>query len=73
MEKILEYIKIAFFAIGAALGGFFGGFDGALITLLVFVCLDYFTGLLVGIANKNLSSEIGFRGICKKVLIFALV
>ena len=50
-----------------------GGFDGFLYALIVFVVVDYVTGVMVGILNKELSSQIGFRGIFKKVVIFSLV
>ena len=41
--------------------------------LIAFVVTDYITGLMCAFADRNLSSEIGFKGICRKVLIFALV
>jgi toxin secretion/phage lysis holin len=62
-----------FTAFGAALGAFLGGVDGFLYTLIVFVVVDYVTGFLAAVAEKNLSSEVGFRGIAKKVVIFLLV
>ena len=46
---------------------------GLLYTLLAFVVLDYATGVMAAIADHKLSSAIGFRGIFRKVLIFALV
>ena len=60
-------------AIGGWLGWFLGGVDGFLYTLLAFVIIDYVTGVMCAVADKKLSSEIGFRGIFRKVLIFALV
>ena len=60
-------------ALGGWLGYFLGGMDGLLIALLVFVILDYVTGVMRAIADKKLSSAVGFKGICRKVLIFALV
>ncbi|OQB35277.1 MAG: Holin family protein [Candidatus Hydrogenedentes bacterium ADurb.Bin179] len=50
-----------------------GGIDGLMIALLVFMALDYITGIMCAIADKKLSSEVGFRGLFRKVLIFALV
>lgn len=73
MANILNWIKIFFTAIGGYLGIFLGGWDGFLYALLIFVILDYITGLMVAIIQKKLSSEIGFVGIFKKVLIFMLV
>jgi toxin secretion/phage lysis holin len=50
-----------------------GGCDGLLIALLLFVITDYITGVMCAIADKKLSSAVGFKGICRKVLIFLLV
>ena len=55
------------------LGYFLGGNDGLLIALVVFVAVDYVTGVMCAISDKKLSSEVGFKGICRKVLIFLLV
>lgn len=52
---------------------FLGGCDGLLIALVVFVAVDYVTGVMCAISDKKLSSEVGFKGICRKVLIFLLV
>ena len=66
-------IQIAVTAIGGWLGYFVGGLDGLLAALLVFSALDYLTGVLCAIADRTLSSAVGFRGICRKALIFMLV
>lgn len=73
MKQIWTGIQIAFSALGGFLGWFLGGADGFLYALIVFVVIDYATGVLCAIADKNLSSEVGFKGICRKVLIFTLV
>lgn len=73
MKEFWNTIQIAFTAVGGWLGYFLGGCDGLLYTLLAFVILDYLTGVMCAIVDKKLSSEIGFRGIFKKVLIFVLV
>ena len=70
MKNIFQTILTA---IGGFLGWFFGGFDGFLYALLAFVCIDYITGVMVAVVNKTVSSEVGFKGIFKKVLIFTLV
>lgn len=62
-----------FAAIGGWLGYFLGGCDGLLIALVVFVVVDYITGVMCAIADHKLSSAVGFKGICRKVLIFLLV
>lgn len=68
-----ENIQLAFTALGGALGTVLGGWDGFLYALVVFVIADYLTGLMAAAVKKELSSENGFRGICKKVFIFLLV
>ena len=73
MKQIWTLIQIAFSALGGFIGWFLGGNDGFLYALLAFVVIDYITGIMCAIADKELSSEVGFKGICKKVLIFALV
>lgn len=71
--KIWQVIQAAFAALGGWLGWFLGGLDGFFYALIAFVVVDYITGLMVAVANKKLSSEVGFKGIFKKVLIFLLV
>lgn len=73
MKDVANTMKYVFVAMGGSLGAVMGGFDGFLYALIVFVVVDYMTGVMVGILNKELSSEIGFRGIFKKVVIFSLV
>lgn len=52
---------------------FLGGYDELLYALLIFVAADYITGVMCAIADKRISSEVGVRGVTKKVLIFLLV
>ena len=73
MKQIWNGIQVAFTALGGFLGWFLGGVDGFLYALIAFVVIDYITGVLCAISDKNLSSEVGFKGICRKVLIFLLV
>ena len=73
MKQIWNGIQVAFAALGGFLGWFLGGVDGFLYALIAFVVIDYITGVMCAIADKSLSSAIGFKGICRKVLIFALV
>lgn len=73
MKNFIEAAQYAFAALGGAVGAVMGGFDGFLYALIVFVVVDYLTGVMVAVLNKNLSSEVGFHGIFKKVVIFALV
>ena len=73
IDLVWAKVQMAFAAIGGWLGYFVGGADGLLITLLVFMVLDYVTGVMCGIVDKKLSSAVGFKGLFRKVLIFALV
>jgi len=68
-----NYLQLAFAAVGGWLGFFLGGFDGFLYALVAFVAIDYITGVMAAVLKKELSSEIGARGIFKKVLIFLMV
>ena len=73
MKQIWSGIQIAFTAFGGFLGWFLGGFDGFLYALIAFTVIDYITGVMCAITDKSLSSAVGFRGICRKVLVFTLV
>lgn len=73
MKDIIHTLQLIFTAIGGYIGWFLGGYDGLVLALVAFVAIDYITGLMVAVIEKKLSSEIGFRGIFKKVLIFSLV
>ena len=73
MKEFWNTIQLIFTAVGGWLGYFLGGCDGLLIALVVFVTVDYITGVMCAVADKKLSSEVGFKGICRKVLIFLLV
>ena len=73
MKQIWNGIQVAFTALGGFLGWFLGGVDGFLYALIAFAVIDYITGVLCAISDKTLSSEVGFKGICRKVLIFLLV
>jgi toxin secretion/phage lysis holin len=73
MKTILEVLPKACAILGSVLGFLLGGFDGYLYTLLGFILIDYLTGILVAVARRQVSSEIGFVGILKKMLIFVMV
>ena len=73
MKEFWNTIQFVFAAVGGWLGYFLGGCDGLLYALLAFVVIDYITGVMCAIADKKLSSSVGFKGICRKVLIFLLV
>lgn len=73
MKEFWNTIQMVIAGIGGWLGYFLGGCDGLLYALIAFVVIDYITGIMCAISDKALSSEVGFRGICRKVLIFLLV
>ena len=73
MKEFWNSIQLVFAAVGGWLGYFLGGCDGLLYALIAFVAIDYITGVMCAISDHTLSSEVGFKGICRKVLIFLLV
>ena len=73
MKESWNTIQLIFTAIGGWPGWFLGGCDGLLYALIAFVVIDYITGVMCAVIDHRLSSEVGFKGIFKKVLIFLLV
>lgn len=73
MKEFWNMVQLIFTAIGGWLGWFLGGCDGLLYALIAFVAIDYITGVMCAVIDHRLSSEVGFKGIFKKVLIFLLV
>lgn len=70
MDKILKIVSAE---VCAVFGFLFGRADGMLYALIAFMAIDYLTGVILAIVRRELSSEVGFKGIAKKVLILALV
>lgn len=72
-----ETICTAFGLVGSFLAALFGGWDSALATLLIFMGVDYATGIIVAATGKSpkgkLSSKIGLKGLAKKCVILLLV
>ena len=73
MKEFWNMCQFLFTAAGGWLGYFLGGCDGLLLALVLFAVADYITGVMCAISDKKLSSEVGFKGICRKVIIFMLV
>ena len=73
MKEFWNTIQLIFAGVGGWLGYFLGGCDGLLYALLAFMVIDYITGVMCAVIDHRLSSEVGFKGIFKKVLIFLLV
>ena len=73
MKEFWNGIQLVFAVIGGWLGWFLGECDGLMYALIAFVIADYVTGVMCAVSDKRLSSKVGFKGICRKVLIFVLV
>ena len=73
MKDVWNVVQVVFAAVGGGIGWVFGGLGGFFYALLAFVVIDYLTGVMCAIADRSLSSEVGFRGIFRKVLIFVMV
>ena len=70
MKEFWNAVQFMFAAVGGWLGYFLGGCDGLLYALIAFAVIDYITGVMCAVNDRKLSSAVGFRGICRKVLIF---
>lgn len=73
MDKIFNWISIIAAAIGGFLAKVLGGWDMLLVALVSLVILDYITGIIKAVYLKQLSSEIGYKGILKKIMMFMVV
>ena len=73
MKDVWNWIQGVIAIAGGFFGWFLGGLDGFLYALIAFVVIDYITGVMCAIINRELSSAVGFKGIFRKVLIFLLV
>lgn len=73
MKNLINSIQLVFTGIGGYLGYVLGGYDGFIYALITFVVFDYISGVMVAVLERKLSSEVGFRGIFKKILIFFIV
>lgn len=69
MKELWNMCQLAFTAVGGWLGYFLGGCDGLIIALVLFVVIDYITGVMCAVVDRKLSSAVGFKGIFRKVLI----
>ena len=73
MREIVNGLQVIVTVLGAFVGGLIGGLDSLAYALVLFVAVDYITGIMAGIVEKKISSEVGFKGIFRKVVIFILV
>lgn len=73
MKEFWNMIQVVIAGLGGWIGYFLGEINGLVMALILFVVIDFITGVMVAIAKKKLSSQIGFKGIFKKIVIFMLV
>lgn len=73
MEKIFNWISVVLGIVGGYISHWLGGWDVLLRTIVFLAILDYVTGLIKGIYLKRLSSEIGFKGLLKKIVMFIVI
>ncbi|ADI00474.1 phage holin family protein [Salisediminibacterium selenitireducens] len=72
-RELWHFAQVALVAVGGWVGWLLGGVDGFLYALLVFVIIDYLSGVMAAIVYRNLASQVGYKGIFKKVMIFFMV
>ncbi len=70
MKELVQYGSSIF---GAGFGYLLGDFDGFLYALIIFMVLDYITGMMIAISNKEISSSDGFKEILKKCTMLFMV
>ena len=73
MNKFWNTVQFIFVAVEGWNRYFLGEYDDLFYALLVFMVIEYITAVMCAISDQKLSSEIGFKGICRKVLIFFMV
>ncbi|MBP1889878.1 toxin secretion/phage lysis holin [Clostridium moniliforme] len=73
MDNVLNQLKIFVAVLGVLFTWLFGAWDTPLIVLIIFMVIDYLTGLTKGYVNKDLSSNVGLKGIARKCVIFAIL
>lgn len=73
MKDVFLYVKLGITALGGCLGWFFGEQLEFLYVLIAFILADYLLGVMCGIAEKKLSSDIGTKGIFRKIVVLILV
>lgn len=73
MDNVLVWVKYVTAIAGGFLTSLLGGWDIALKVLVLFVVLDYITGLVAAYFDQSLNSKVGFKGIAKKIMLFVPV
>lgn len=73
MEKLFNLLSILVGIIGGFLVSLFGGYDVLLMTIVLLSVIDYLSGVLKAVYNKQLSSSVGYKGIVKKIMMFVVI
>ena len=73
MDNVISTIKWTAAALGGVAGVLVGERDGALLAIIIFMAIDYLTGIMVAIKHGKLNSEVGFVGLGKKAMILLVV
>lgn len=73
IEKLFNWISLLIGIAGGVLAHYMGGWDTLLRTILFLAVCDYVTGCIKAIYMKRLSSEIGFKGLLKKIVMFIVI
>ena len=73
MEKLFNHTSIFVGIVGGIIAGWLGGWDMLLKTIVFLAVADYVTGVIKGIYTKTLSSETGFKGLLKKIVMFIVI
>lgn len=73
MSQAKNFISVVIATCGGFIAYWLGGFDKLLMTLVGLTVIDYLTGVLDGFYSKSLSSEIGLKGVIKKISMYLVV
>ena len=81
MDSIRYWAITAAGLVGSGISALFGGWTSAMTTLIIFMCIDYVTGLVVaGVFKKSsksktgaLESKAGFKGLCRKGMVLLIL
>ncbi|MDV2540855.1 phage holin family protein [Enterococcus faecalis] len=73
MEKYFNTVAMTFGVFGGVIVSYLGGMDAILHAILFLVVIDYITGLAKAWKQKKISSEVGFIGLLKKIMIFVVI
>ncbi len=73
MDKIFNGMSVITAMAGGIIAVLFGAWDKLLYTLMILMVLDYALGIIKAVYTKTLSSEIGFKGLLKKIAMLVIV